>query len=128
MNDEVYAKTGVYIAYPTSSVLKSIYKPKNYKTKVNDQHTKIGIAKDCFHSRRKGYLGNFNNEVEFIPIALIDARHLEHAEKLIICAISIEFAKVGRAREWFNTANRQRISEIINSTLSASGIEHAYIG
>lgn len=127
MNEEIYKKTGIYIAYPTSSVLKSIYKAGDYKTRVNDQHTKVGIAKDSFKSRSKGYLGNFDNEVEFIPIVFVDKRHLKRAEDMILSEIKLEFSKVGRAREWFDTLNRKRISDLIFNTLATSGIEYETI-
>jgi len=128
MDDEINTKTGIYIAYPTSPELKSIYRPKNYKTKVNNQHTKVGIAKDNFNSRKKDYLANFDNEVEFYPIVLVEIEHIDYAESLVISAIKLEFKKVGRAREWFDTSNRQRVSEIILSTLSGSGIECEFVG
>ena len=121
-------QTGIYIAYPTTSELKSIYKPKNYKTMVNDQHTKVGIAKDSFNSRSKGYYGNFDNEVDFIPLVIIDVKHLGQIEKIILSEINAEFSKVGRAREWFDTTNRKRVTEIVFSTIVASGIEYKRIG
>lgn len=120
-------QTGIYIAYPTTSELKSIYKSKNYKTMVNSQHTKVGIAKDSFNSRSKGYYGNFDNEVDFIPLVIIDVKHLGHIEKIILSEINAEFSKVGRAREWFDTTNRKRVTEIVFSTIVASGIEYKRI-
>lgn len=127
MRKEDYTKTGIYIAYPTSPVLKSIYKAGNYKTMVNNQHTKIGKAQTSFHTRSKDYLGNFDNEAEFIPMALIDEKDLEHAESMILSEINGEFSRVGHAKEWFNTLNRKRISDIIFSTLTTSGIEYESI-
>jgi hypothetical protein len=127
MEIDVEGKTGIYIAYPTSPILKSIYRPKNYKTMVNDQHTKVGIAKDSFASRRKGYVGNFDNEVEFIPIAIVPLGDLIEAENLILGKICNEFTRVGRAREWFNTSEHQRIVEIVVSTLASSDFEHERI-
>jgi len=121
-------KTGVYIAYPASPVLKSTCKLKDYKTRVNDQHTRIGMAKDSFLARKKEYLDNFDNEVDFIPVAVIDIKHLDYIEARIISAMHLEFKKVGRAREWFNTSDHQRIYEIISSILASSGIEYEYVG
>ena len=128
MENDIDGKTGVYIAYPTSPILKSIYRPKNYKTMVNDQHTKVGIAKDSFASRRKGYVGNFDNEVEFIPIAVVPMEQLIEAENYILDEIRKEYTRVGRAREWFNTSEHQRIVEIVIATLASSGVEHERIG
>lgn len=127
MNKQMIEQTGIYIAYPTTSELKSIYKPKNYKTMVNDQHTKVGIAKDSFNSRSKGYYGNFDNKVDFIPLVIIDVKHLGQIEKIILSEINAEFSRVGRAREWFDTTNRKRVTEIVFSTIVASGIEYKRI-
>ena len=127
MELDIEGKTGVYIAYPTSPILKSIYRPKNYKIMVNDQHTKVGIAKDSFASRRKGYVGNFDNEVEFIPIAVVPLEQLIEAERHILSAVRNKYTRVGRAREWFNTPERQRIVEIVVATLATSGFDHERI-
>jgi len=127
MDENTLNRTGVYIAYPTSPILKSIYRPKNYKTKVNDQHTKVGIASDSFRSRKSSYLGNFDNEVKFIPVVFVDREFLDAVEKLIITVLWSNFSRVGRAREWFCTSDRQRISDIIAKTLVDSGIKHEFV-
>ena len=118
--------TGIYIAYPMSPVLKSIYPPKNYKTQVNDQHTKVGKA-ECFKSRKKEYLTSFHNEVTFIPIARVPRKQLELAEEKILDAVHDCFKRVGRAKEWFKTTDRERIAKIIEETLSACCIPHELI-
>lgn len=127
MDENTLIRTGVYIAYPTSPILKSIYRPKNYKTKVNDQHTKVGIASDSFRSRKCSYLGNFDNEVEFIPVVFVDREFLDAVEKLIITVLWSNFSRVGRSREWFCTSDRRRISDIIAKTLVDSGIKHELV-
>lgn len=127
MSKSACHQTGVYIAYPASPILKSINKLKNNKIMVNDQHTKLGIANDSFLSCKKEYLENFDNEVDFIPVATIGSEHLEHIEAQIISAIQSEFQKVGQTNEWFDTSDHQRILEIISNTLAASGIEYQYI-
>jgi len=105
MNEEYHSKTGIYIAYPTSSVLKSIYKVGGYKTKVNNQHTKVGKAENGFKNREGQYLGNFDNEAEFLPIAYIDKTHLKHAEEIVLSSIKAKFSTVGHAKEWFDTTD-----------------------
>lgn len=120
--------TGIYIAYPTTEKMKSIYRPKNYKTLVNNQHTKVGIAKDSFTSRSKGYYSNFDNEVVFTPLIIIEEEHLKVIENIILNEIAKEYKKVGRAREWFNTTNRERIIDIISNTMINSGISYKFIG
>jgi hypothetical protein len=120
-------QTGVYIAYPASQTLKSIDKTKNHKTMVNDQNTRLGIANDSFLSCKKWHLENFDNEVDFIPVATIGSEYLGHIEAQIISAIQSEFQKVEQTNEWFDTSDRQRILEIISNTLATSGIEYQYI-
>ena len=127
MDENTLNRRGVYIAYPTSPILKSIYRPKNYKTEVNDQHTKVGIARDSFRSRKSGYLGNFDNEVEFIPVVFVDREFLDAVEKLIIKVLCSNFSRVGRAREWFCTSDRRKTSDIIAKTLVDSGIKHEFV-
>ena len=127
MNEEIYSKTGIYIAYPTSPVLKSIYKAGNYKTMVNDQHTKVGKAERSFSDRRDEYFSNFGSEAEFIPIAIIEREHVVVAEELIKHAIKIEFSRIGYAHEWFDTVDRDRIREIVIYTLATSEIEYEII-
>ena len=118
-------KTGIYLAFPTSSVLKSIYRPKNYTTMVNDQHTKVGIAKDSFSSRSRGYLSNFDDEVDFQPLALIDdVEELIAAEKVVLANLRAEYLRVGRAREWFATNDHERVVEIVIAALERSGIQY----
>ena len=120
---------GIYLAYPTSSVLKSIYRPKNYKTKVNNQHTKVGIAKEAFDLRKKGYTSNFDGEVEFLPLARIPQDNLKRAEDAVLTAIvGRGYKKVGRAREWFDTDERIRLQKIIFETLEDIRCPHQRIG
>jgi hypothetical protein len=66
--------TGVYIAYPTSAQFKPIY--RGYKTVVNLEHTKIGIAQRSFESREHGYIAAFQSEVKFFPVLELPATQL----------------------------------------------------
>jgi hypothetical protein len=127
LNTDILESTGIYIVYPTSPTLKSIYRAKHYKTKVNDQHIKVGIAKESFRSRKSGYLGNFDSEVEFLPFILMRQEFLENAERKVIAAIRTKFSRVGHSREWFNTSNIQEITKIIAKTLLENNIEHERI-
>jgi hypothetical protein len=125
----ILSKTGIYMAYPTTVVLKSIYRPKNYKTMVNKEHTKVGIAKDSFKARSRGYYSNFDNEVIFTPLAVIqDIQTLINVEKFILSEINSEYSRVGHAREWFNTYNHNRIKDIVAQSLTASGVPHEFLG
>ena len=69
-------------------------------------------------------MGNFDKEVDFMPVALVDPEFLKDAEDLIMKVLRSNFQKVGWAREWFETTDRLRISEIIASTLVENGIKH----
>jgi hypothetical protein len=121
-------RTGIYIAYPTTGELKSIYRPKNYKTVVNWDHTKVGIAKNSFEGRSRGYLSNFDNEVVFVPIAIVDnVSNLKDVEDLILDRLKSRFQRVGRAREWFDTKDRTEFVSIIKSTLLSSSVDHELI-
>lgn len=116
--------TGIYIAFPTSSKLKSIYPQKQYKTMVNDQVTKIGIAKDSLRARKRNYLKTFDNEVEFVPIAFVEQEFLEFIEDRILLELRSRFSRVGKSREWFHTSDRQKVIEIVSKVLFESNIAH----
>jgi hypothetical protein len=129
VKEEHYSQTGIYLAYPTSPEPKSIFRQKNYKTKVNENHTKVGIAKDSFKGRENGYLINFDKEIKFIPLAIIeDIEELKECERLILKMLDSEFSKVKPSREWFDTNNYQRVTEIVAKVLSLHNIKHKFIG
>lgn len=124
LDESLGKETGIYIAFPTSRVMKSIYRPKNYKTLVNDQHTKVGITKKSFASRRKGYVDNFDNHVNFIPLAIVHHDQLDVAESAVLGAINEKYKRVGRAREWFHTHEHNDLIELVFATLKAQNIDH----
>jgi hypothetical protein len=119
MNREPISKdTGIYLVYTKSSKLQSIYKQKNYKTLVNNQHTKIGITQNSFASRKKTYEANFGSDLVFKELIILDKKHLKNIEDEILNKLKLEFNKVGRSREWFDTTDRDRIIEIVRDVLS----------
>jgi hypothetical protein len=129
VKEEHYIRTGIYLAYPTSPETKSIYRQKSYKTLDNDTHTKVGIAKDSFKAREKGYATNFDNQVEFLPLVLIeDIEKLKTLEKPILKVIEAEHFKIGRAREWFTTNNHQSIKDMVAQALLSFDGTYEYIG
>jgi hypothetical protein len=129
VKEEHYSRTGIYLAYPTSPEPKSIYRQKSYKTLVNDKHTKIGIAKDSFKAREKGYATNFDNQVGFLPLVIIeDIEKLKTFEKHLLKVIEVEHYKVGRAREWFATNNHQSIKDMVAQALLSFDGTYEYIG
>jgi len=121
-NNFLNQQCGIYIVYPTSSELKSIYRAKNYKTKVNNQHTKIGITKDSFGHREGAYLNNFDKEVIFLPIAVINTEYLDNTEKIIKLALCEIYSRVGWSREWFHATDRKAFINIILNVLDNSGV------
>ena len=114
-------KTGIYITYPKSEEEQSIYKAKDYKTKVNNQCSKIGIVETSFASREKCYADNFG-DIVFQQIAIVDKVYLKEIEKRILTEIKKEFKTVGWSREWFYTTNRKRLIDIVRSVLAQRNI------
>jgi hypothetical protein len=110
--------TGVYIAYPTSVELKPIY--RGYKTIVNSEHTKVGIAQRSFESREHGYVAVFQSEVKFFPILELPATQLPEFKAQLIAHLRSKYSRSGPAREWFHTTERQAIAELVWS-LSKAG-------
>lgn len=98
------------MAYPTTSVLKPIY--RKLKTQVNDQHTKVGITTDSFAIREREYKNTFQGEVVFVPLAEAPATRLAEIENLLLVELKSRYQRVGQAREWFNTTDRDEISKI----------------
>ena len=126
LDSTIANKKGIYIAYPLTEELQSIYKPKNYKTTVNKLHTKIGITVKTFKSRAKCYYDNFGTEFKFIPVFLINSDiDIEAVEKKILDAIKNEFTKRGRSREWFETVEREYIIEIAKTILDKNQIAYS---
>ncbi len=111
-----WQSTGLYIAYPTTKILKPIY--PGYATKVNHAHTKIGIAKDSFFARKNSYISIFGGEVQFIPIIEINKDILPALEQKIINGLLQRFRRVGRAREWFETADRYQVYAIVMNIIN----------
>jgi len=118
---ELIKDTGIYITYPKSTEEKSIYKAKDYKTKVNNQCTKIGIVETNFASREKCYVDNFG-DIVFQQIAIVDKVYLKEIEKRILTEIKKEFKTVGWSREWFHTTNRERLIDIVRRVLAQNNI------
>ncbi len=98
---------GVYLAYPTSETLKPIY--RKLKTHVNSEHTKVGIASLSFASREREYKNTFQREVEFIRLAEVPVDRLAEVEAAVLLELGTRYARVGRAREWFQTKDREAI-------------------
>ncbi len=102
---------GVYLAYPTSETLKPIY--RKLKTHVNSEHTKVGITSLSFASREREYKNTFQREVEFIRLAEVPVDRLAEVEAAVLLELGTRYARVGRAREWFQTKDREAIEAAV---------------
>ena len=111
--------TGVYIAFPTSETMKPIY--RGSKTKVNSRHTKVGITTDSFATRGSGYAKTFDGEVTFTRLAAVPANRLKALEDRILATVARRFHRVGSAREWFDTDDREAITEIVLGVIHDDG-------
>lgn len=119
-------KKGIYIAYPLTNELQSIYKPKSYKTTVNKNYTKVGLTVKTFKSRAKCYYDNFGMLFKFIPVFIINNdADIVAVEKKILEAIENEFTKRGRSREWFETTDREYIVKIAQEVLDENKIKYS---
>lgn len=99
--------TGVYLAYPTSTTMKPTY--RGLKTKVNSRHTKVGITVDGFAKRGAQYTKTFDGEVVFKPLVSVTSARLMALEKKILAEVAARFERVGSAREWFDTQDRNAV-------------------
>jgi hypothetical protein len=129
MDDDTNGQVGLFIAYPTSSTMKSIFSPKGYKATVNRQHTKIGITKRGFkETLARNFVKTFDGQVEILPVALIAPEYLDGAKAKVRKALSQRFPIVDETKDWFHSSDHNKFKDIIGKTLAASGIEHEYIG
>lgn len=103
--------TGLYLAYPTTAELKPIY--RGLKTCVNDRHTKVGQTRDGFGARGREYARTFSGKVRFLPLVRVSPEKLDDLEGAVLQALMARFERVGRAREWFDTADREAVAEIV---------------
>ena len=112
--------SGIYMAYPTSLIMKSIWRQnpprKDYEAKVNYRHTKVGQARH-FGRRARDYLKNFDGQIRFVPICAVNLEELDYLELLVTTAMYAEFPVVPKTREWYVTTDRERVREIVLSVL-----------
>jgi hypothetical protein len=127
MNPSIANLQGVYLAYPTSPELKSIYKAKDYKTKVNNQHTKIGKADSSFANAMSRYTSSFDGEIKFVPIASVDKQAIEIVEASIKKEMNSRFKRLGRAREWFDTDDRKQVRDVILQVIINAGVSYTVL-
>ena len=114
---DIWGKTGIYIAWPTTDEMKPIY--RGSPTMVNDQCTNVGKTANSFQARQGDYLATFGSEVKFEPLAAIEgSKELAQIEEEILLAMRKEFRQVGRARQWFHTSDREQVREIVANVLA----------
>ena len=110
--------TGIYIAYPTSPVLKPTY--HGHKTLVNNEHTKIGITISSFVTRENEYMRTFSGELAFIPLVAAPLHVLAELEARLLMELRRRYSPSGSAREWFHTTERQAIAQLVWSVTGAA--------
>ena len=70
-------------------------------------------------------MSNFDDECEFHPIVRVDdVDDLIAVEQVILNRIRGTFHRVGRAREWFHTADRAALREMVLFAMAESGIDY----
>lgn len=109
---------GVYMAYPTTEQLKPIY--RKLKTLVNNSHTKVGITTQSFAAREREYQNTFNREVVFIRLAEVPVHLIPEIESAVLARLCSRYATVGRAREWFDTMDRESVRAEVLSVVDVS--------
>lgn len=102
---------GVYLAYPTTSVLRPTY--RGHKTLVNHEHTKVGITTKAFVTRENEYMRTFSFELAFFPLLVAPLASLYVMEHAILAEMRRRYPLSGAAREWFHTTARQDIAELV---------------
>ena len=107
---------GVYLAYPTSEVLKPIY--RKLKTQVNSAHTKVGITTQSFALREREYKNTFQREVVFMRVAEVPVSRIPEVETAILLELGSKYRRVGRAREWFKSSDREAIQAAVVSIVA----------
>jgi hypothetical protein len=112
------ASPGVYLAYPTTEVLKATY--YRHQTFVNLSHTKVGIARKSLGSREVEYLRYFNREIVFQPLLQLGSSELRPFETQLLGQMNARFVRSGRAREWFATADRAAIAQLVQELAALS--------
>ena len=125
MREDLKEKIGIYIAYPTSSELKPIY--YKFKTKVNNNHTKVGKCEIGFLGREKNYQKTFDKEVEFHPIVILKKVEDLDVEKDVIDVLKEKYKKVGFAIEWFDTNDHESVIKIIVDVVKKSGVDYELV-
>lgn len=110
-----YHRIGIYLAYPTTTQMKRI--DRNLKTRVNDCHTKVGKTSSSFKGREAYYKKVFDGEVRFEALAEVPRERMREVERNVLDKMSLRYARVGRAREWFNTDDRETVASIVRAAV-----------
>ena len=108
-----WSATGIYIAYPTTDVLKLTY--PGHRTYVNHKHTKVGMAKRSFRARAADYKQVFQGEIEFVPVALVHREFLSTMETYVLAELLTRYKTVGYTQEWFDTDDRRSIVSLLSN-------------
>lgn len=109
-------RIGIYLAYPTTSQLKHI--DRNLKTRVNHFHTKVGKTSSSFKVRQAQYEKVFDKEVKFEPLAEVPPELIAEVEQEILSRLAVRYSRVGYAREWFDTDDRETVASIVRDAVA----------
>ena len=113
--------TGIYIAYPRSENVTQVTGGPG--SGVNCRYTKVGTTADSFYASGRAYRRAFENQVKFMPLVEIPARHLPYTEEKILAAVAERFPRVGATPNWFDTQDRASIISLIYNLLSPAANE-----
>ena len=71
--------------------------------------------KDSLAARERSYMGTFDGEVVFEPLANVSVDEIEAIEDAIKEEMLKQYKRVGRAREWFHTTIEMRYGKLYGS-------------
>jgi hypothetical protein len=108
---------GVYIAYPTTDVMKFTY--VNSRTRVNNLNTNVGFTKDSFIKRKSEYLNTFGGEIHFKPISEVSLNEFDQKRDAILKSIRAKYRLVGTTKQWFDSDDRHAIEQQIRAAIAA---------
>ena len=107
---------GVYLAYPTTSQLKRI--DRNLKTHVNRCHTKVGKTSSSFKTRQAYYDKVFGGQIRFEPLVEVPRERMVEVEQNVLHKMGLRYSRVGHAREWFDTDDRETVASIVRDAVA----------
>lgn len=109
-------RIGIYLAYPTTPQLKRI--DRNLKTHVNHSHTKVGKTSASFKAHQAYYEKVFDRDIKFEPLAEVPQERMAEVEQEVLSRLGARYSRVGQAREWFDTNDRETVASIVRDAVA----------